>query len=45
MYEETMVFLLLVGMHIGKMFPPLTNDHIAPPTRHTHNDGAVIFLL
>ena len=37
--------LLLVGMHIGKMFPSLTIDHVAPPTRHTHNDGAVIFLL
>ena len=40
-YEDHGI-LLLVGMHIGKMFPPLT---IAPPTRHTHNDGAVIFLF
>ena len=37
--------LLLVGMHIGKMFSSLTIDHVAPSTRHTHNYGAVIFLL
>ena len=45
MYEDHGGNLLLVGMYIGKMFPSLSIDHVAPPTRHTHNDGAVIFLL